>query len=404
MAARQLRTRRAPSSQKFGSEPPIFIPLDSSAKAEQQPPSSQQQRTPRYREAPGKEPVTQLAQEDFPNQRREAHQGRRAERQPPSFQQQRTPQYREAPGKEPVTQLAQEDFPNQRREAHQGRRAEWQPPSFQQQRTPRYWEAPGKERVTQLAQEDFPNQRRQAHQGRRAEQQPPSFQQQRTPRYQKAPSKEHETQLAQEDFLNQHREVDQGRRADQREALGLKVERERGSSRPSQPKSDTQALREKVEMGTESGREPQPDLKAPSDTDVGQRLRDTYNDVAGEVTSAKILKQPDSSTSPKEQSSSSRSSMRQKRSSQDHSADTSTSNRNGSRGEMHGYQQPGYGRRNIDRSSRGARGAEETSGSSFQRRSEAAQPGAGIRNQWDDGRERNSRQEDTLQNRNRQVA
>ena len=318
MAARQLRTRRAPSSQKNDSDPPIFIPLNSSAKAEQQPSSSQQQRTPRSQEAPRKEGVAQLAQEDFPNQRREAHQGRRAERQPPSFQQQRTPRYRDAPGKERVAQLVQEDFPNQRREAHQGRRA------------------------------------------------------------------------------------------DQREALGLKVERERGASRPSRPRSGTQTRRGRVETGTESGRQPQPELKAPSNTDVRQRLRDTYNDVSREVTSAKILKQPDSSRSPEEQFSSSRSSMRQERSSQDHSPDTSTSSRtsshNGFRGEKHGYQQPEYGRRNIDRSSRGARGAEETSGSSFQRRSEVAQSGAGIRNQWDDRRERNSRQEDTLQNRKPQVA
>ena len=83
MAARQVRSKRAPPSQQGSSEPPIFIPLDTPVRREQQPVTPQHTEAVRSQQALRKEPVARHSQDEFRNQRKEVHEGRRA------FQEQR---------------------------------------------------------------------------------------------------------------------------------------------------------------------------------------------------------------------------------------------------------------------------------------------------------------------------
>ena len=83
MAARQTRSKRAPPSQQDSSEPPIFIPLDTPARREQQPVSPQPTEAAQSQQPPRKEPAARHSQDGFRNQRKEVHEGRRA------FQEQR---------------------------------------------------------------------------------------------------------------------------------------------------------------------------------------------------------------------------------------------------------------------------------------------------------------------------
>ena len=83
MAARQSRPSRAPPLQQDSSEPPIFIPLDTPATAEQQPPHTQHSEAAHSQKPPRKKPLVQNAQDSFRTQRREVHESRRA------FQEQR---------------------------------------------------------------------------------------------------------------------------------------------------------------------------------------------------------------------------------------------------------------------------------------------------------------------------
>ena len=83
MAARQARPSRAPPLQQDSSEPPIFIPLDTPATAEQQPSHPQHNEAAHSQKPPRKKAIVQNAQDSFRNQRKEVHEGRRA------FQEQR---------------------------------------------------------------------------------------------------------------------------------------------------------------------------------------------------------------------------------------------------------------------------------------------------------------------------
>ena len=83
MAARQVRPRRAPQLQESSAEPPVFIPLGTAVKTEEQPSHPQPQEAARSQRPSRKEPVVQDAQARFRNQRKEVHEGRRA------FQEQR---------------------------------------------------------------------------------------------------------------------------------------------------------------------------------------------------------------------------------------------------------------------------------------------------------------------------
>lgn len=83
MTARQVRPKKAPQLQQNSAEPPVFISLDTSAKAEEQPSYPQHKEAARSQRPSRKEPVVQDAQARFRNQRKEVHEGRRA------FQEQR---------------------------------------------------------------------------------------------------------------------------------------------------------------------------------------------------------------------------------------------------------------------------------------------------------------------------